>query len=375
MGVYVIIRIIMIIELNKDAFLKGLKAVAPSVSTKLSTPILSTVLLETKDGNLTIKGTDLEMGIETFIDVETKESISICAPLHRMLGFLENLKDKKINLEKKGENYALICKNAKFEFSVFDGSEFPAIPSEKDGVKITIKKEDFQRIVELTSFAASKEETRYELTGVHFTLSKDLIEAAATDGRRLACFSITIDSKLENPIDALIPARICDEVCYILDLIEAKEFDMMVTSKLVVFISNTTKITAKTLEGSFPNYKQVIPKTLEHTAIVEASDLKHHIEKLPSMGFKSEPVRFIFSQGRLTTLCRGVGGYVEDELEADYKGKKLEIGFSANYILDLLKKIRSGKIKFGIKDPTSPVLIESLDIKGFQYVVMPVRLD
>lgn len=365
----------MSLELSREDFTRALKIVSASVSTKLSTPILSTVLLESKGSKLMLKGTDLEMGIETELDVKTGGSISICIPLHRILGFLEYASEDKIKIEKKGENYVIIAGKPRFEFNVFDGSEFPSIPSEESGVKVVLSSEEVKQLVNYTSFAASKEETRYELTGIHFAIQDTAIELAATDGRRLAHITHALSKNPGSTITALVPARVCDEVCEILDLLNKEELEVIISSKLVVFKAGTTKITAKTLEGNFPNYKQVIPKSTDISATVNAQELKRQLERLSSMGFKSEPVRFTFSSGKLLTACKGVGGYVEDEVESDYKGKKIEIGFSPQYIIDVLKRLKAESVRFGIKDPTSPVLIESPDVKGFVYVVMPVRLD
>jgi DNA polymerase III subunit beta len=366
------------INCRTEELSRGVQTIQSALSPRTTLPILLNFLLETENSKLKLISTDLQMGVKHYVPAEVESEGSITIPAKKFSDILHTLPNGQEVFLTMDSDGKVTIKSGRSRF-VINGtpkSEYPVLPEFNKASAFEIPCEALGDMVNKTIFAASSDETRYVLNGVFWAASGGYLEMVATDGRRLA----TVKKKLlpaDKEFRVIIPTKILQELLHLLgNLKEEKEQKMLVsiTENQVAFQTKSTTMLSRLVEGSFPNYEQVIPLKKDIKVGFLAKDLMT-ITKQAALccADRGGSVKFILKKGALHVSATSQTLSFDDELPADYKGEELAIAFNPQYILEGLKAMDAEKVVVNLTTPVNPALIEASGDDSYKYVVMPMR--
>lgn len=362
---------------NKQNILRPLQTVIGIVERKQTLPILSNVLIE-KDSNLIhFTTTDLEMQITTTIinDHIDDANLSITVPAKKLQEILRILPDgNDISIETK-DNKALIKSNkSRFSLQTLPVQDYPKLNNQLlNPNKITISQGQLKNLLLSVQYAMAQQDVRYYLNGVLLIIEGNKLRTVATDGHRLAYNSVEVIGNYEKQ-EIILPRKTISELCKLLsdndDVIEI-EFS---TQQMKTSFSGIT-IISKVIDGKFPDYERVIPKYTNHLELnrLLVQQALQRVAILSNEKFRG--VRFVLTEKTLNIMSNNSEQEeAQEEIETEYHGEALDIGFNVNYLMDGLNNLNSEKAIFSFGDPNSSILITTPDNTEFRYVVMPMRI-
>jgi len=361
------------IDVSKSVLLKGITAVQNAISIRSALPILSNILLETSKDSLSIVGTDLDIGIIATIPVNITTPGSITVPAKRFIDIIKELPDAGVSISVKKNNMAHItCENAQFKIMGIPKDEFPKLPELKDKDMIKISQVLFKSMLNMTSFAMSRDETRYILNGVYMVIKKNLLRMVATDGRRLALTEreISLEKNIEKNL--IVPAKTIQEL--IRNLKEDGDLQISFGENQVMFNLGDTVIISRLIEGEFPQYEQVIPKETKDKVVVDREKLLLATKRISLLATQdSQAIKVDLDKNKMVVSKNSPDiGEATEEIAINYSGEPLSMGFNPNYIMDVLKNLNDQVIEFELQDPEKPGVIRTKE--GYVYVVLPMQL-
>ena len=362
----------MVIRFERDVLLRSLNFCQGVVSTRTTLPILSYFLLEADKDRVEISATDLEVGVKVNVEAEVSEGGKITLPGRKTLELLREFPPGSITLS--CENNLLTFKNENIWVKILTLSpeEFPSIPEVK-GKEIKISGEKLKEMIKKTSFSVSHEETRYMLNGIYTTIFEKIITMVSTDGRRLSCITRDLDTVVPQEMEAILPLKACNEV---LRIMEDEEVSMLWGEKQVKFSQPGVILVCRVIEGEFPDYKSVIPRSFKCEVIIDKEIFQEAVRRAHILTRdKGLSMRLSLQQGKLTVSTKvPEQGESTEDIPVEYSGEPLEIAFDPGYILDVLKVLDVDKIFLGMNDPEKPALIRPQEGEDYLYVVMPMKL-
>jgi DNA polymerase III subunit beta len=343
----------------------------------LSLPVLSCILLKTnKDtGILTLKATNLDIGVEFNIPVKNVESGSVAVPGSTLFNFLASAGvDGDIKVAEKDENLLLSFKNNTSTIKCFPKEDFPEIPSVSMEKKCRMPARDFVNGLKSVWFAASTSSIKPELSSVYIYPGSQELVFVATDSFRLAEKRLNYKNTIEfQPV--LIPYKNIPDIIKILDGFN-EELDIYFDKNQLQITFGAGKIVSRVIDGSFPDYKQIIPKELRTEATILKQDLIKAIRSAQVFSDNFNQIRFKFegkaNKFSLSTKNNEVGDYNET-LQSKVTGDDLEISFNYKYILDSLQSIDAESIHFSLAGTGKPMIISGTSDKSFTYIAMPMN--
>lgn len=364
------------IKVSKSNFLKAANLVGGVTAQKANTlPILGNVLLETTSSNeLRLIGTDLEVGISTTLPVEVAKEGSITVPSKKINEIVRELPEGDVEIT-VSKNNAVNIKAGKAYFKIMGltKEDYPKLPEWSSKDVIEIEQAILKESLALTSFAISYDETRYVLNGVLLSVKGNKIRFVATDGRRLAYSEKEFKNKSGKEFDMIVPVKAVHE------LIKMLNWDGMVqiipSQNQAIFNLGETYLVSRLIEGHFPNYEQVIPKSEKTKASASREELLQAIRRASLLTSPDSPaVKLDFLKGKILISSRSPNlGEAKEEIPADVTGDDVAIGFNPHYVMDALKNMDTEKVAVWLTDPDKPGLIRGKD--GYLYVVMPMQLS
>jgi len=364
---------------------KGMLTVIRAVSLKTPLPILGHVKIVTEgEDKLVLSATDLDIGIETSIKATVFNGGSTTVPARIITEILTQLPDKDIVLEIDEEKQImhLRCGKSKYDMHTLPAEDFPILPSPEEKKVINISQRDLKSIVKNVAIAAaSEEETRTILTGVLMTVEQEKILMVSTDGRRLAKADKKIETGVRAPFNIIIPSRTVFEISRILQDVD-EPVKIIIGENQLFFILDGLMMTSRLLEGQFPDYNQIIPKSFNHVITIDREKLIASLKRAMIMAYEKDKdlprlIKFKIEGGMMviTSNTPELGqAYEEIELEEGSQDVSLMIAFNGRYILEGLNNLVKDKINLCISTPISPGLIKEEGNEDFTYLVMPVRL-
>ncbi len=367
------------INTMKDSLLKGIQTVQNAVSSKNTLPILSHILVEAKKQEIKLTATDLEIGVSVIIDGEVSEEGAITVPARKFSEIIKELPNQNpISMSlKKGQSITIESGKSYFRLVGLLKEDFPQLPDfeaskGKDIDTVKIPQKLLKNMIQLTSFAMSHDEARYVLNGILFSFRDKSLKLVATDGRRLAFIEKEFLGIGNFKKDMIIPMKTIQELNR--DL--GEEGDVIFYFKedqLQINIGQIT-ITSRLIEGEYPNYEQVIPKKTKEELKVNTQDFLQATRRasiLTSQDSQSIKINFIKDRLIITKNTPDLGE-VREELEVDYKGGELAMGFNPGFLIDVLKNVEEDMVKFELIDPEKPAVIRSGD--NYTYIVLPMQV-
>jgi len=363
--------------ITRERLHDGLSAVAPSVPAKTTLPVLANILVEATRDGLRLSGTDLDIAVSTVVpaDVDTEGSVTL--PARKLVEIVRELPSAAVRVTAVGEQrVSLDCGRSKFRLLGIAKEEFPNFPPVKFEKGWTVTSADLLKLINHVSFAASTEESRPILNGVLWELRADRMRMVATNGHRLAKMDVPAAGATESA-DLIVPPRALEQIRRLFgaaDVIEIARSD-----NHLGFRSGDTRVFTRLIEGPYPNYEQVIPRENDKHATIDKEALSAALRRVGVVASdQTHRVRLAFSGGALKFAVSTPDlGEAQDEIAVSYEGEPLEIGFNANYLLEVLKYMPTDEVRFTFKAPERAATVEPAgwdDPATYFCLVMPLRL-
>lgn len=362
---------------------RGLSAVSRAVPARSTLPITGHILLEAEGEQLRLSATDVETIVITYtIAAEVQEEGSITLPSRLLSDFVATLPHQPIELSLAGRSRQVSLSCARNEASIGgqDAEDFPPIPPVEEGVSLQLAPDVFRRAVSQVEFAAATDDSRPVLTGVHFGIDDSILRLAAADGFRLAVHSLEIpENSLER--DAIVPARALGELVRLLTEVQDPITVTFNTANTqVLFDLGHATLVAQLIQGTFPNYEQLIPSghtTRTEIAVSEfmretriasifARDGSGIVRLVATPGQDSAPGRLL-----VTARAEEVGNN-EGEMDALVEGEEAKIAFNSRYLIEVLQVLDADRVSIETSAPSSPGVLRPVGDEQYVHVVMPM---
>lgn len=350
------------------------------VSSKSTIPILSNILIEAKNNHLYLTATDLTVGIRCFTEAKILEEGATTLPARRLSQLIREL--TAVNIEcitNDNDVTEIIADSSKFKLYGMNKNEYPALPDFNDTSRFVISQASLKDAFFMTSFAVSREDNRYVLTGVNLTLKDNSAILVGTDGKRLAKTKIKVDLLPSLEGSYIIPLKAVEEIQKNL----GEEGDVIVhlmKDKVAIELENALIIT-KLLTGEYPDVDRVIPQDPETKITLHREELSTLLKQVSLFTQEgSHSVKFTFTPGELKLLANTTEiGEGIVKMPVNYHGAKLDIAFNPNYFMDILRHIKNESVELGLTDPFNPgIITKTAEDKETEYgslfVLMPMRL-
>lgn len=369
-------------SVNRENFLQGLSRVQNIVERKNTVPILSNVLIDGTDDKLKMLATDMEVGISGYVDASVKSQGSITLSARKLFEIIKELPPESVvTLQVKGENLSEItCGSSSFELKGLSAQDYPNLPAYDEGSFLTLNADNFKDMIKKTIYAASTDETRYNLTGVLFEMEEKngggILRLVATDGHRLALVEKKAEGNIRPGESVVIPRKSLNEVRRLLDEGADETVEVDFQKQHGVFKKDSIVLTTRLIDMSFPNYQQVVPEDRAFLAEIDREAMIHAIRRVSLLSSeRSRAVKFSFNQNGVTIHINNPDlGTATETVPISYSGDEVEVTFNARYMLDTLTSMDSEHIEFGLKDELSPCVISQKGEEDYLAVIMPMRI-
>lgn len=363
--------------IERDALFEAVQNLQSVVEKKSTVQILSNILCVAKDSVLSLFATDLEVGIKVNLPAKIEEEGKITLSASHFLNIVRELPSKPVHITRKSNDWVEIT-SAKSRFNIvsLSADEYPSFPTFEDRTYSEARVDSLNEMIDKTSFAVSTDATRYHMNGVFFEpLENGVMRMTATDGHRLSFLDKEVFLKSpEIKRGMIIPRKGLSELCKLLDKAEST-IQVSFDRGYFFAFNGQTQVFVRLIEGEYPDYRQVIPKSVDRLAQADRDTFLHALKRVSLLAHeKSRGIRLNFHPGMLViTSSNPDMGEAREELDIDYSGEAVEIGFNAKYLTDCLEVVSSKEVEFHFKDRLSPGIIRGKDQKNHTYVIMPMR--
>jgi len=362
------------VVIDRDAFLKGLQMVQNIVEPRQTLPILANVLLEAEGEGVRMTATDLEVGARVTVPAKVGSKGSITVSARKLAEIVKELPAAAVEL-KVTDNVMvrLRCGGATYRLVGLAPDDFPPVVPAAPQSWVTIEAKVLRDMLTQTSFAVSHDETRYALNGVLFAFQGKDVRMVATDGHRLALSMRSLGQAIPNAT-GIVPRKAVSEIMRVLGA--GEEVQLAITENQFVLQMPNFVMTARLIEGQFPNYDAVIPRAHPGRLAAAKSSLSAALRRVAVMAEeRNKPVKLAISPASLkVTASSPELGEAEEILEVEYAGEEIVIGFNSRYLLEAMGALEKDKVVFEIKDAQSPGVIKSVEDEGYCCVIMPMRI-
>lgn len=357
------------------------------VALKSPMPILSNVLLEAGHDELTITATDLTVGVRCSAPAKISEAGATTLPARKVAALLRELNVAYVEVSTNAKEVTqIVADSATFRLNGLPRSEFPEFPNLQGAEKVTFSQKDLKEALYCTSFATSKEDTRYVLTGVMLSVHERTALFIGTDGKRLARTAIPVDCPDRFTCECIIPAKAVDEIMKHLSDKETDEDEKaqiaILQDKLAVEMQGSTIVT-KLLSGDFPDIDRIIPRQLTCVIPLLKEELESLLRQVSLFAVETtQSARFSFVNGTLTLSANTMNvGDGRVSMNVAYDGPRFDIAFNPISFLDILRHMREEYVYVGLQDAYNPALITNQEcpkkmeaLPTSLFVLMPMRL-
>jgi len=370
---------------------KGLAIVGRAVATRTTLPITQNVLLSTEGGMLKLSATNLEIAITTWIGAMVEEEGSISVPARLLSEFVASLPPERIDIVMAPEPriMQLACARAEARINGTDSEEFPPIPTVEDGLVAKIDPQAFKTAINQVAFAAATEESRPVLTGVKIELENTQFTMAAADGFRLAVHRGQLLEPVPEPASIILPARTLNELNRVLgDQDTSLEMTMAPARGQVLFRLNNIEVVSQLIQGTFPNYSQLIPESYQTRTVLDLQGFLRaargaaifardgsgiiKLQMVPEAEDSSGPTEGS-RPGKVIISARAEEmGDNQDEIDTIIEGEESKIAFNSKYLLDVLIVMERGEVALETTTPSSPGVFKPIGSDSYVHVVMPM---
>ena len=370
------------LTIERAALLKSLAHVQSVVERRNTIPILSNVLMEVSGGTLSLTATDMDLTIVEQAAANVSAEGATTAPAHTLYDIVRKLPDgAQIEISLSGDNgqMTLAAGRSTFTLTTLPREDFPAANQGDLPQSFAVPATELRNLIDRTRFAISTEETRYYLNGIYLHAAENsgvaVLRAVATDGHRLARFEMPLPDGAKGMPGVIVPRKTVQELRKLLD--EADEtVNIAISETRVRFSFNSTVLTSKLIDGTFPDYERVIPSGNDKTMEVDRKSIREAVDRVSTISSeKSRSVKLALSNSTLVLSATSAeNGSAVEEIEVGFTGEPLEIGFNSRYLLDIAEQIEGGEALFQFSDAASPTIVRDASDESALYVLMPMRV-
>ena len=362
-------------SISRESLLRLLQAVIGVVERRQTMPILANVLLVTKDDHLAVTATDLEVELVAQGPVEKLNAPGeITVPGRKLLDICRALPDTAtVNFSLEGDRLTVRSGRSRFVLSTLPAADFPVIDEIQDGRELKLTQSDMASLLEKTHFAMAQQDVRYYLNGLLLETGDDFVRAVATDGHRLAMTDVAVSGSKTGQ-QVIIPRKGVLELQRLLG--NGDDIILAIGSNHIRARLDGIQFTSKLIDGRFPDYERVIPLPKGNLLRADRAELRHALQRASILANeKYRGIRMEVAKQSLKIQANNPEQEeAQDEMEVEYQGDELEIGFNVNYLLDALAAVVGDEVEIGFIDNNSSCLIHAPGEDRSRYVVMPMRL-
>ena len=370
------------IIIERTALLGSLGHVQSVVERRNTIPVLSNVLLVAANGSLALLATDMDVEIAEEVVASVARPGSATAPAHTLYDIARKLPDgSQVELDATGDVLTLRSGRSRFNLGTLPVADFPEMTRGSWSHNFSLKADILKGLIDRTRFAISTEETRYYLNGIHMHATKGkageapVLRAVATDGHRLARVETPLPEGAQGMPGVIIPRKTILELRKLLDeVVDTVAISLSETK--IRFTLGEIALTSKLIDGTFPDYERVIPAGNNKLLSVDSKLFASAVDRVATISTeKSRAVKLAVGGGMLTLSATAPdAGSALEEIEINYDGGALEIGFNSRYLLDITGQIESGRVEFLMADGNSPTIVRDAKDLSALYVLMPMRV-
>jgi DNA polymerase-3 subunit beta len=332
-------------------------------------------MIEAKNGQIVLSATDLYTGIRSIVMGVVDQEGSAAVPAQALTEVITSMSPGNIDFEVNQGVLHINGKGVFIKIQTFSGEDYPTFP-DKQGETVSIKKEDFEKIVEFVTFATAKDDSRPILTSVLFNFSEDL-EIVATDGFRLATLNL-VDKFPEQRL--LVPVKAVHEIARLQAKIKAEVIDFTISEQMKQVFCNfaSTELVIRLMEGEFPPYQKIIPADFTTSLTFDREDLIQALKG--AMVFAREAsniVKFQIEDDQMTIVATSptLGTHTSNVSITKKIGEKMQIAFNALYLMEFLSSVKDSQIWLGLNDSLQPAMFRPDQMLNYRYIVMPFRVN
>lgn len=347
-----------------------------AVSSRNTLPILSNVLLETEDDRLKLTATDLDTAIRSVIPANVAENGAVAVPAAILSDVVSKLPDAPVTIEMQDGKVTVRSGKSDYTILSLPAEDFPVVPEVREGTDLTLPQATLKDMLRLTTFAASKEETRSILMGVLFEARANTLTLVATDTHRLAWKQAQLGEEVGNPVSAIIPARPLVELERVLKDTAEDTVHIRFGPSQVQFETSDVTLVSRVLDGQFPNYEKVIPRSTERKITFDRTEMLSAVRRVFIVARQNSEKAIFTTKGDLvemTAESQEVGRAYE-EVPIAMDGDNLTIAFNARYLMEVLNILPAEQATIEMSGALNPGILKASDKSDFLYVVMPMAV-
>ena len=368
-------------KISRSKFFKTLSHLQGIVDKKNTLPILSNILIEAKNNQLILSSTDMDISIIEKISCDVMEEGATTINSHILYDIVRKL-DENSEIEiisNNGKLLTLRSGGSRFSLACLPKEDYPIIEQDNSGTNIVLNSKTLFKLIDKTKFAISNEETRYFLNGLYFNITneenKNIVTLVGTDGHRLAKFSHEIGGKIDQISGVIIPKKTIYELSKLLSEIDS-DVNISIGSNKIIFVIQDIVFISKLIDGSFPDYKRVIPNDNNNILKIDRNKLLSAVDRVSTIANEKSPViKFKLLQNILNlNTINNESSTASEDLSIVYTGNEIEIGFNSKYIMDIVNNLEDNQISINLKDNTSPITAQENSNTNLVYVLMPMRV-
>ncbi len=362
------------IKVNKEAMIDCLQKVQSVINPRNALPVLSNVLMKAQKGKLELTATDMSLTVRATLDADVAEAGTTTLPAKRIFGVFRELSVDEAEMEVSDQNVASIqAGSSYFRIHGISEADYPNLPEMADPKAYVIDQAAFRNMLKLTSYAASVDANRPLLNGVLLSFKAGKLSVVATDSRRLALVEHEVEFPADAEMDLIVPLKTVEEL--LRTLAETGTVKILATAKQIAFEFDRILIVSKLVDGTYPNFRQVIPQANGERVAMERETLLTAVRRTSQLVIDAvSGVKLTFTKNRLEILATAPEiGEARETMDVKYKGPDIAISFNPAFLMDPLKALTTDEVYLDLLDDTSPGVLRSSI--SFVYVLMPIRVS
>ena len=361
---------------RKDELAEKLQVAGRGVSTRTTVQILAGIMLRAAGGRLHLSSTDMEISIRDSLEAQVEEEGAVVVPGRLLVDIVRLLPAGEVTLEHRADEGVarLTSGSASYSLNTYGPEDFPRLPEIEPENAFSVDREAFLDTITRVGRSASRDESRPVLTGILVRFEGEKLVMAATDSYRLSVKETTLSGGAGRELEAIVPARALQELARVGQAAESEVIEVGVQENQVVFGVDGVWLTARRIDGQFPNYKQLLPEEFEAEVHLPREELLDVVRRTGLLAQRKSPLRLHFEEGQLTVSAQTQDvGEARESLPVAYTGEALEVGFNAEFLRDGIESVTDETVRLKLISPLRPGLLHG-ESDDFLYLIMPIRL-